>query len=157
MAPDDRLFTSVRSLVPPVLKALELLGFPATPSFAWSHHNYWDIERGVALPGGAGDLARMLRGRWRGRGGPADPRIWMTEGGARLGSGEVRDLTDQAELLGDSWARASALPAVELFSNYLMYADPMADCGLCNEIASGGAPRPVWDVFKRFAAGSLGP
>ena len=150
--PDDRLFTSVRSLVPPVLDALRLLGFPPTPSFAWSHHNYWDIERAVALPGGAGDLARMLHGRWHGRGGPANPRIWMTEGGARLGSGEVRDLAGQAELLAAAWSRMSALPSVELFSNYLMYSDPLADCGLCDDLASGGAPRPVWDVFRRFPA-----
>ena len=154
MPADGRLFTSARSLVPPVLAALELFGFPATPSFAWTHHNYWDIERGVALPGGAGELARMLRGGWRGRGGPGDPRIWMTEGGARLGSGEVRDLADQAELLGDSWARASALPAVELFSNYLMYADPMADCGLCDEIWPAAARRArSGTCSRRFAAG----
>ena len=152
VAPDDRLFTSVRSLVPPVLTALEWLGFPASPSFAWSHHNYRDIEQGGALPGGTGDLARMLQGRWRGRGGPANPRIWVTEGGARVGSGEVRDLTDQAQLVADAWARASALPAVELFSNYLMYADPIANCGLCNEIAGGGVPRPVWDVFRGLPA-----
>ena len=150
--PDGRLFTNVRSLVPAVLTALEWLGFPATPSFAWSHHNFWDIERGVALPGGAGDLARMLRGRWRGRGGPANPRIWMTEGGARLGSREVRDLTDQAQLVADTWARLSTLPSVELFSNYLMYADPAADCGLCHDIAGGGLPRPVWNVFQSFPA-----
>ena len=150
--PDDRLFTSVRSLVPPVLDLLELVGFPPTPSFVWSHHNYWDIERGVALPGGAGDLARMLRRRWRGRGGPADPRIWMTEGGARLGSGEVRDLSDQAEMLAAAWSRLSALPAVELFSNYLMYTDPAADCGLCENLLIGGAPRPVWEVFRSFPA-----
>ncbi len=150
---DDRLFTSVRSLVPPILAGLERLGLPATPSFAWSHHNYWDIERGVELPGGAGDLVRMLRGRWVGRGGPADPRVWMTEGGARIGSGEVTDLSDQAALLATAWTRMSALPAVELFSNYLMYSDPTADCGLCDNLASGGAPRPVWHVFRGFGAG----
>ena len=47
----------------------------------------------------------------------------------------------------------SALPAVELFSNYLMYSDPTADCGLCDNLASGGAPRPVWHVFQGFSAG----
>ena len=66
---DDRLFTSVRSLVPPILAGLERLGLPATPSFAWSHHNYWDIEREVELPGGAGrpraHAARALGGQGR--------------------------------------------------------------------------------------------
>jgi hypothetical protein len=150
--PDDRLFTSVRALVPRTLDELGRRGFPRTPSFAWSHHNYWDIERGVALPGGAGDLARMLRGRWRGRGGPAAPRIWMTEGGARLGSGEVTDLSRQADLVAAAWTRLSALGAVELYSNYLMYSDPVADCGLCDDLARGGAPRPVWGVFQGFPA-----
>jgi hypothetical protein len=148
--PNDRLFTTLETAVPETLAALDGLGFEPTPTFIWTHHNYSDIERDVASPTRAEFVRELLRGRWRGRGGPGDPRIWLTEGGARLGSGEVSDLSRQAELLGASWARMSGAPGIELFSNYLMYADPVANSGLCESIATGGAPRPVWDVFRRF-------
>ena len=149
VAPDGRLYTSARTLVPPLLTALEWLGFPVTPSFAWSHHNFWDIERGVALPEGPANSPACCAA---GGGAGADPPTRGLDDRGRRPPGFARggDLTNQAELLGDAWARASALPAVELLSNYLMYADPTADCGLCNEIAVGGTPRPVWDVFKGF-------
>ena len=81
----------------------------------------------------------------------------MTEGGARLGSGEVRDLADQAELLADAWARMSALPAVELFSNYLMYADPIANCGLCDEIWPAAARRGRSGTSSGASRRNLGP
>ena len=74
-------------------------------------------------------------------------RWTLFEGGARLGSGEVSDLSIQAELLAASWTRMSAARGIEMFSNYLMYADPVANSGLCE---ADGTPRPVWDVFRRF-------
>jgi hypothetical protein len=133
--------------VPETLAALDDLGFEPTPSFVWTHHNYWDIERDVSSPTRADLVRELLRGRWRGRGGPADPRVWLTEGGARLGSGEVGDLSRQAELVAASWSRMSAAEGIEMFSNYLMYADPVANSGLCE---ADGTPRPVWDVFRGF-------
>jgi len=146
--PDDRLFTTLETAVPHTLARLEQLGFPPTPSFVWSHHNYFDIERDISSPTRAEQVRELLRGSWRGRGGPGDPRVWLTEGGARLGSGEVNDLAAQAALVAASWQRMTAAPGIELFSNYLMYADPVANSGLCEPLAGGGAPRPVWSVFR---------
>jgi hypothetical protein len=147
--PADRLFTPLETAVPETLAALDGLGFPPTPSFIWTHHNYSDIEHDVPSPTRAELVRELLRGRWRGRGGPGDPRVWLTEGGARLGSGEVSDLSRQAELVAASWTRMSAAQGIEMFSNYLMYADPVANSGLC-EVS--GAPRPVWDVFRGLPA-----
>jgi hypothetical protein len=44
----------------------------------------------------------------------------------------------------------SAAEGIDLFSNYLMYADPVANSGLCDGIVTGAAPRPVWGVFQGF-------
>ena len=148
--PGDRLFTPLETAVPATLRRLEGIGFPPTPSFIWTHHNYSDIEHELPSPTRAEHVRELLRGRWRGRGGPGDPRVWLTEGGARLGSGEVGDVSIQAELLAASWARMSAADGIEMFSNYLMYADPVANSGLCESIATGGAPRPVWNAFAGF-------
>jgi hypothetical protein len=146
--PADRLFTPLETAVPETLAALDGLGVPPTP-IIWTHHNYSDIEHDVPSPTRAELVRELLRGRWRGRGGPGDPRVWLTEGGARLGSGEVSDLSRQAELVAASWTRMSAAQGIEMFSNYLMYADPVANSGLC-EVS--GAPRPVWDVFRGLPA-----
>jgi hypothetical protein len=146
--PADRLFTPLETAVPATMAALDDLGFPATPTFIWTHHNYSDIENDIPSPTRAEAVRELLRGSWRGRGGPDDPRVWLTEGGARLGSGEVSDLARQAELVAASWERMSAAAGIELFSNYLMYADPVANSGLCESILTGGAARPVWSVFQ---------
>jgi hypothetical protein len=148
--PSDRLFTDQQAAVPAILAGLDDRGVAPGPSLVWTHHNYSDIERNIASPTRAESLRELLRGRWHGRGGPGDPRVWLTEGGARLGSGDVTDPAAQALLLAASWQRMSAAPGIEMFSNYLMYADPVANSGLCESIASGGAPRPVWEVFRSF-------
>jgi hypothetical protein len=145
---DDRLMTGYRTLVPEVLARLESLGFPSTPSFVWTHHNYTDVEAGVLSSSGTEQVRDALRGSWKGRGGPGDPRIWLTEGGARLGSGEAVDLQRQAELVRLNWRRMRAARGIELWTNYLLYANPTADSGLRESRVSGGAPRPVWDVFR---------
>jgi hypothetical protein len=145
--PPDRLFTPLETAIPQTLSALDDRGFPPTPTFAWSHHNYSDVEQDLPSPTRA-ELARdLLREGWRGRGGPSDPRVWLTEGGARLGSGEVTDLTKQAQLVASAWTRMSEAQGIEMFSNYLMYADPVANSGLCE---ADGTPRPVWDAFRGF-------
>jgi hypothetical protein len=40
-----------------------------------------------------------------------------------------------------------ALGGIEVWTNYLLYSNPTADSGLRESRESGGAPRPVWDVF----------
>jgi hypothetical protein len=145
---DSRMMTGFRTLVPEILDGLDALDFPRAPSFVWTHHNYTDVEFGTPAPSGTEQVGSQLRGRWRGRGGPADPRIWLTEGGARLGSGDAGDLETQAELVRLNWRRMRAARGIELWTNYLLYSDPGADSGLRASRGAGGAPRPVWDTFR---------
>jgi Cellulase (glycosyl hydrolase family 5) len=148
---DNRLMTRFTTLTPEILSRLESLRFTSTPSFVWTHHNYTDVERGTPSPSGVERLRAQLRGRWRG-GGRSDPRIWLTEGGARLGSGLATDLDRQAALVRRNWRRMRALRGIEVWTNYLLYSDPTADSGLRESRESGGAPRPVWDVFGSLRA-----
>jgi Cellulase (glycosyl hydrolase family 5) len=145
---DSRLMTNFETLVPDILGWLDLLGFPDAPNFVWTHHNYRDVENDVSSRTAAERVRAHLLGRWRGRGGPSEPAIWLTEGGARLGSGEAVDLDTQAALVRRNWDRMRALPGIELWTNYLLYANPVTDSGLRHSRESGGAPRPVWNVFR---------
>jgi hypothetical protein len=149
---DNRLMTRFTTLAPEILSRLDSLRFPATPSFVWTHHNYADVEGGSPSPSGVERLRAQLQGRWGGRGGRSDPRIWLTEGGARLGSGLATDLDRQAALVRRNWRRMRALRGIEVWTNYLLYSDPTADSGLRESRESGGAPRPVWDVFGSLRA-----
>jgi hypothetical protein len=152
--PDSRLMTSTGTIVPEILAGLESLSFPSTPSFVWTHHNYTDVEAGTPSPSGVERLRDGLRGGWRGRGGRSDPRIWLTEGGARLGSGLAVDLETQAELVRLNWRRMRATRGVELWTNYLLHAERAANSGLRASRASGGAPRPAWDAFRSLRDGA---
>jgi hypothetical protein len=150
VGPNTRHFTNLETAIPTTLARLDALGFPGTPSFIWTHHNYIDVEQRLTSPSRSEVCRRLLKGRWRGRGGPGDPRIWLTEGGARLGSGQAVDLDAQARLVRAAWKRLSETPWIELFSNYPMYANPVADSGLRHGLTAGGGPRPVWNVFRDF-------
>jgi len=147
---DSRFATNFQTAVPRTLDRLAQRGFPDTSSFIWTHHNYSDIERDLPSPTRAEMTVDLLRGRWRGRGGTTSPRVWITEGGARLGSSQATDLTRQAQLVRSSWDRMTAAPGIEMFANYLMYESPYANSGLRHSLAAGGAPRPVWDAFRAF-------
>jgi hypothetical protein len=149
---DNRLMTRVTTLAPEILSRLGSLRFTSTPSFVWTHHNYRDVESGSLSPTGVERLRSQLRGRWRGRGGRGDPRIWLTEGGARLGSGLATDLDRQAALVRRNWQRMRELGGVEVWTNYLLYSDPTADSGLRKSREAGGAARPVWDAFLSLRA-----
>ena len=149
---DNRLMTRFTTLTPEILSRLDSLRFPSTSSFVWTHHNYTDVESGTPSPTGVERLQDQLRGRWRGRGGRSAPRIWLTEGGARLGSGLVTDLDRQAALVRRNWRRMRALRGIEVWTNYLLYSHPTADSGLREARDSGGAPRPVWEVFGALRA-----
>jgi hypothetical protein len=146
--PDSRLETNFLSAVPATLAELS----PAGPSdnFVWTHHNYADVERGTRPPTRAAHARSYLVGRWAGRGGPPDPKIWLTEGGARLGSGEADDQARQAELVRRNWELMSASPGIEMWTNYLLFENRYADSGLREDRRSGGAPRPVWKTFAGF-------
>jgi hypothetical protein len=145
---DSRLMTHFDTLVPDILTRLDQLGFQDAPTFVWTHHNYADVERDVRSATGAERVRAHLLGSWGGRGGPSNPRIWLTEGGARLGSGDAVDLQTQAALVRRNWNRMRALPGIELWTNYLLHAHPVANSGLRESREAGGAPRPVWSVFR---------
>jgi hypothetical protein len=145
---DGRLMTNFDTLVPEILTRLDQRGFARAPHFVWTHHNYADVERDVRSSTGAERVRGHLVGRWRGRGGPSDPKVWLTEGGARLGSGLTVDLATQAELVRRNWRRMRDAAGIEMWTNYLLYAHPVANSGLRESRESGGAPRPVWDVFR---------
>jgi hypothetical protein len=147
---DSRFHTNFQTAVPRTLDRLAARNFPNTPSFVWTHHNYSDIERDIPSPTRAEMTVGYLRGRWRGRGGQAAPKVWLTEGGARLGVSQATDLNRQAGLVRSSWDRMTAAVGVEMFPNYLMYESPYANSGLRYSLAAGGGPRPVWDVFRAF-------
>jgi Cellulase (glycosyl hydrolase family 5) len=147
---DSRLMTNFQTAVPETLTGLQARGFTSTSNFAWSHHNYSDVERNVASPTRAEQVRGYLLGRWRGLGGTSDPKVWLTEGGARLGTAQATDLTMQAELVRLNWERMSAAAGIQMWTNYMLYADPTANSGLREARLGSGAPRPVWNVFLSF-------
>ena len=149
---DSRLMTNFQTAVPETLNALQARGFRTASHFVWSHHNYADVERNVATPTRADQVRAYLMGRWRGLGGTASPKVWLTEGGARLGQSQATDLTMQAELVRLNWERMSAAPGIEMWTNYLLYADATANSGLREARLGSALPRPVWNTFVAFPA-----
>ncbi len=149
---DSRLMTNFQTAVPETLNALQARGFKTASHFVWSHHNYADVERNVATPTRADQARAYLVGRWRGLGGTVSPKVWLTEGGARLGQSQATDLTMQAELVRLNWERMSAAPGIEMWTNYLLYADATANSGLREARLGSALPRPVWNVFASFPA-----
>jgi Cellulase (glycosyl hydrolase family 5) len=149
---DSRLMTNFQTAVPETLSRLAERGFKSASHFVWSHHNYSDVERNIASPTRAEQARGYLVGRWRGLGGTSAPKLWLTEGGARLGQSQATDLTMQAELVRLNWERMSAAAGIQMWSNYLLYADPTANSGLRDERLGSAAPRPVWNVFASFPA-----
>lgn len=145
---DSRTETNFRTAVADTLAALSSDGWP--DSFVWTHHNYIDVEQNRPSPTRADAVRGLLVDRWAGRGGSADPKLWLTEGGARLGSGDATDPASQAELVRLNWERMSAAPGVEMWTNYLLYENPYANSGLRDDRLAGGDPRPVWDTFVGF-------
>lgn len=147
---NSRTMTNFQTAVPETLNALAARGFRPTDTFVWSHHNYSDVERNIPSPTRAEQARAYLVGRWRGRGGTSSPKLWLTEGGARLGQSQATDLARQAELVDSNWTRMSAAPGIQMWTNYLLYADPTANSGLRDARLGSGAPRPVWNVFEAF-------
>jgi hypothetical protein len=148
---DSRTETNFRTAVSATLAGLSPSGW--SEDFIWTHHNYGDVEQDIPPPTRADAVRILLLGRWGGRGGSADPKLWLTEGGARLGSGEATDLIKQAELVRLNYERMTFAPGVEMWTNYLLFANPYANSGLRGDRLAGGAPRPVWDTFLGLPAG----
>ncbi len=146
---DSRLMTNFQTAVPETLGVLAARGFKAASNFVWSHHNYSDVERNIASPTRAEQARGYLVGRWRGLGGPSDPKLWLTEGGARLGQSQATDLTMQAELVRLNWERMSAAAGVQMWTNYLLYANATANSGLREDrFGSGRAAAGVERVHR---------
>jgi hypothetical protein len=149
---NTRLMTNIETAVPATLDALEARDFGTAGNFAWSHHNYEDVERNIASPTRAEQVRADLVGRWPGMGGPADPKLWLTEGGARLGQGQAVDLASQAELVRLNWDRMQAAPGIQMWTNYLLFGDATTNSGLHQARHRAGRPRPVLNVFTAFPA-----
>jgi Cellulase (glycosyl hydrolase family 5) len=149
---NSRLMTNFQTAVPETLTGLEARGFRPASNFVWSHHNYSDVERNIAPPTRAEQAHLYLVGRWRGLGGLSFPKLWLTEGGARLGQSQATDLTMQAELVRLNWGRMSVAPGIQMWTNYLLYADATANSGLREARLGSALPRPVWNVFASFPA-----
>jgi hypothetical protein len=148
--PDSRAMTNFKTLVPDVLMGLPQAGW--SDNFVWTHHNYADVERNIGSPTRAEQVRDQLLGRWQGLGGSSDPKVWLTEGGARLGQSQATGPTMQAELVRRNWERMSAAPGIQMWTTYLLYANPFADSGLRKDRSAGGAPRAVWSTFVAFPA-----
>jgi hypothetical protein len=139
---------------------LDLLGASSPgPWFGWSHHNHKDIEldagQGNTPPSGqpgnpqnaAAKVRSLLTNRWYGWNSTsaADPKVLLTEGGARLDA--VRDYwftaggtpspdtirNKQRELLERNYNRmrnTSDGNGISLMMYYLFTSDYAYDCGL---------------------------
>jgi hypothetical protein len=148
--PDSRAMTNFKTLVPDVLVGLPQAGW--SDNFVWTHHNYADVERNIGSPTRAEQVRGQLLGRWQGLGGSSDPKVWLTEGGARLGQSQATDPTMQAELVRRNWERMRAAPGIQMWTTYMLYSHPFADSGLRKDRSAGGAPRAVWSTFVAFPA-----
>ncbi|HEX8856118.1 MAG TPA: hypothetical protein VF752_11000 [Thermoleophilaceae bacterium] len=162
---DSRLAVSYDTFTGALLDELTRLGFRAGPQFAWTHHNYTDVESDLGSGSWTGDLANgaaavreMLRGRWAGwpSADASQPRVFMTEGGARLseianvyGSSDREFLLQrQAELIQRNWARMRSEregAGIAMFAQYLFGTDASFDSGLCDP---SGVKRPAYDAWK---------
>jgi hypothetical protein len=119
-------------------------GFRPGAGFAWSHHNYTDVEQERA--GAANGVARvraLLAARWG-----AAPPILITESGARIE--KAGSPANQAALLERSVQRLLFGPegeGVAMVCQYLFITDPNYDSGLC---AVDGTPRPAYYAWSRM-------
>ena len=152
---DSRLRTGFDTFTTALLDRLAERGFRPGARFAWSHHNYTDVESDLA--GADNRVARvraMLSGRWAGwpHADPGAPGVLVTESGARPAVVAERfGLTDPAQaLLGQAEVIRRALwrlavgpegAGVGLVCQYLFVTDGFYDSGLCE---LDGAPRPAY-------------
>jgi hypothetical protein len=152
---DSRLRTGYDTFTAALLGRLAERGFQPGPGFAWSHHNYTDVENDLA--GDANRVARvraMLTGRWPGwpRGDADAPGLLVTESGARPAVVAERfGITDPARaleaqndvIIRGMWRLATGPEGVGvgLVCQYLFVTDVFYDSGLCE---LDGTPRPAY-------------
>jgi hypothetical protein len=143
--------TGYDSFTRALLARLEERGFRPGPGFAWSHHNYTDVEGDLAgARNRVGQVRALLRGNWAGW--PAadagNPGILITESGARID--KVGGRLNQAELLERNARRMLAGPegeGVAMVCQYLFLTDANYDAGLCD---LNGTPRPAYYAWSRL-------
>jgi hypothetical protein len=127
-----------------VLDRLAERRFAPGARFAWSHHNYTDVEADLAGPFNRVARVRgLLAGRWAGR-----RELLITESGARPDVVAERfggdPLAGQAIVLSRNLWRMAFGPegrGVALVCQYLFVTDPFYDSGLCER---DGTPRPAY-------------
>jgi hypothetical protein len=159
-AGDSRLRTGYDTFTRALLDRLAERRFAPGPGFAWSHHNYTDVEADLAgVANRVAQVRGLLAGRWTGwpHGDAGEPGILVTESGARP---EVAarnfGLTDpaaalfkQAELIERALWRLAVGPeglGVGMVCQYLFVTDGFYDSGLCE---LDGAPRPAYYAWAR--------
>jgi hypothetical protein len=143
---DSRLALGYDTFTDLLLEELDRIGFVAGPRFAWSHHNYTDVEESLVHTRAA-DVADRLAGRWTGM-----PALFIPEGGARLTRlAELYDTIDpdrlrllQADLIERNARLMSDVAGgagVAMIGQYLFVTDPNFDSGLCE---LDGTARPAF-------------
>jgi hypothetical protein len=139
-----------------LLDELDRIGFVPGAGFAWTHHNYTDVE--LDRDTGAWLTRELLAGRWAGwpHADPANPVILIPEGGARLNKiaelyGDAPPRALQAQLVRRNWERMSRRHWAAMLGQYLFYSDPNFDCGLC-EI--DGTKRPAFATWAALRTAS---
>jgi hypothetical protein len=127
-----------------LLERLAERGFDGGDRFAWSHHNYTDVEADLAGPfNRVAHVRSLLAAGWTGR-----PELLVTESGARPEVVAQRfggdPLLGQAVVLGRNLWRMGFGPegrGVALVCQYLFASHPRYDSGLCER---DGTPRPAY-------------
>ena len=154
----SRLKLGYETFTRALLDELDRVGFHAGAQFAWSHHNYTDVEydRGadsltLRTVNRAVAARQMLVGRWAGwpAADAAAPSILLPEGGARLTKiarvYRTSDPTEirvrQAELIERNWNRMTGGLGIAMVGQYLLHTDPNFDSGLCEV---DGSERPAY-------------
>jgi hypothetical protein len=130
-----------------VLARLDERGFRPGPGFAWSHHNYKDVEEErTGAENGVARVRAVLRERWSGYSG-----LLITESGARVD--KAGGLLQQADLIERNARRMLLGPegeGVEMLCQYLFVTDANYDSGLCDVY---GVPRPAYYAWSRLPSG----
>jgi hypothetical protein len=150
-----------------LLGMMKLVQFDST-AFAWSHHNYNDIEdeksqRLSEDPDNSGNkVHRAARVRevlqeagWTGfayNEPPVGPKLFLTEGGCRLDPSllPADARAEQTRKLQEGYNRirnTSLGDGILMFTQYLLHSAPTFDSGLC-EVDPAAGCRPSYTMWK---------